>query len=245
MWRNYVPHCVTSFIHKALFMTTPNVKILTLSGMVFLGFLLLLFTATDSGNTTPNQQQLDRMLYEASGRGDIKKVSELLRSGANVNKAHEPGNMTPLIIAAENDITVVTLLIKQGAHPNWQNQQGKTALTIATYANKTDIVKLLVQHGADPDIIDDFGDTALMSAVFRGNPDLVQYFVKLGADPLQDNKRGDSALDVAIRLVAYVEKMDDTTSHDHHHGDDDHVVTDKKSALIDRNKIVKILQSAI
>ena len=205
---------------------------------VVIGFALLI---SNSIQPESNRHQLDRMLYEASGKGDIEKIKQLLSDGANIDGVHAPGNMTPLILASENSIEVVSLLIYHGANLNGQNHQGKTALIKATYAGEFEIVKMLVENGADVNIKDKFGDGALMSAIFRGNPLIVEYLVLHGAKPYETNKLGDSSLDVAKRLVAYIETMDESEKHHDHHMDNDHVVVDKDSALLDRNRIIKFL----
>ena len=204
--------------------------------------IIVFSCSINSGQPDSKQLQANRILYEAAGRGDIAKVNEQLALGADVNSVHEPDNMSPLILAAENNIDVVRLLIGKGANLDWQDRQGKTALIKAVYANKIDTVKLLIKSGAKVSMRDQFGDTALMSAVFRGEPLLVEYLLAQGDSPLLINHVGDTPLIVAKRLVGYVEKMDDSDAHAHHqHTDDDHVVVDKNSALVARNEIIRLL----
>src|SRR5688500_16366758 len=60
--------------------------------------------------------------------GDIKKVVESLKNGANINCRNEH-NATALIhTSSRGHIEVAKLLIEKGANLNYQNDDGKTAL---------------------------------------------------------------------------------------------------------------------
>jgi uncharacterized protein len=66
-----------------------------------------------------------------AGRADLRIVSRLLTSGAEVN-ARAAGGHTPLHIAAfRDDVTLVNALLAHGAAADARTDDGKTALTIA------------------------------------------------------------------------------------------------------------------
>jgi uncharacterized protein len=66
-----------------------------------------------------------------AGRADLRIVSRLLASGADVN-ARAAGGYTPLHIAAfRDDVTLINALLAHGAAADARSDDGKTALTIA------------------------------------------------------------------------------------------------------------------
>jgi ankyrin repeat protein len=76
--------------------------------------------------------------------GDIKKVVELLSSGADVNVS-DTYNRTPLHFAALNgDAELASLLLKHGANVNAQHDTGLTPLHYAAWYGYTEVAKLLL-----------------------------------------------------------------------------------------------------
>ena len=66
-----------------------------------------------------------------AGRADLRIVSRLLASGADVN-ARAAGGYTPLHIAAfRDDIAIINALLAHGGGAEARSDDGKTALTIA------------------------------------------------------------------------------------------------------------------
>jgi ankyrin repeat protein len=114
-------------------------------------------------------------LMEASYRGNIKAVQELLDHGADPNLQDEDGD-TALMFASLRGYTdmVSLLLLDHGTDPNLRNDFGWSALMYASYMGRIDMARLLLDHGADPNLQNVHGWTALMEASNRGCTDMVR-----------------------------------------------------------------------
>ena len=126
-------------------------------------------------------------LLAAVGRGDIRVVDMLLKSGANVNE-EDPNRShgTTLVTAIYNhDFRMVQFLLAHGADVNGQVEKDSksTALHVAAYYADIPLVELLLEHGADVNArgTDDF--TVLHFAV--GNTEhalpITKFLLKHGA----------------------------------------------------------------
>jgi ankyrin repeat protein/serine/threonine protein kinase len=126
----------------------------------------------------------NKELLEASEKGDVEKVKELLKEGANINAKNKFG-YTPLhVVADRGHIEIVKLLIEHGADVNAKdNIFGHTPLHKAAYNGHIEIVKLLIEHGADvnaKDII--IGVTPLHYAAYKAHIEIVKLLIEHGAD---------------------------------------------------------------
>ena len=89
-------------------------------------------------------------LSDAAFLGDVRSVSALLKSGADVNGADLDG-ITPLHRAATSrSVLAVGLLLGHGADPNAKDMTGCTPLHYSSFCGLTDISHMLVSAGADP-----------------------------------------------------------------------------------------------
>ena len=94
-----------------------------------------------------NGQFVDRSLVEASEKGDLNKIQQLLDSGVDPN-VEDYANHTALYYAAEKGhLNIVKLLLEKGAKVD--HESGASALLCACHYGHVDIVKLLIQNGAD------------------------------------------------------------------------------------------------
>ncbi|MCL4456343.1 MAG: caspase family protein [Nitrospirae bacterium] len=93
--------------------------------------------------------------HEAAQKGDIKRVTEFLNAGTDVNQKDSYG-WTPLQYAAvgengkiDKNIDTVRLLIDRGAHVNvgW----GHSPLYGAAFRGHVNVARLLIEKGADTD----------------------------------------------------------------------------------------------
>lgn len=94
----------------------------------------------------------DKDLVNASGVGDLSRVTALLKNGANI-EAYAMDGWTPLTAAAAGGhIAVIQELILAGANIDGVEAGGNTPLLWATFNNHRDVVELLLSHGANKKI---------------------------------------------------------------------------------------------
>ena len=108
-------------------------------------------------------------LIEAARKGDLKKVQELLKKGADVNAKDEKEEGITALMAASiaGHLDIVRLLLKKGADVNAKDAAGRTALMFAAQEKESEdmissapIVKLLLENGAEKKARDKEGRTA-------------------------------------------------------------------------------------
>src|SRR5262249_52257961 len=127
-------------------------------------------------------QQTPKDLATAIQAGASKQALEMIRSGADVNKAQGEGS-TPLLWAVNRqDYDVAKALIEKKANPNATNEFGANPLTEAARLNDDLLVIMLLDAGAKVDSANPDDETALMLAIKSGNLKMVQKLVDSGAD---------------------------------------------------------------
>ncbi len=134
--------------------------------------------------------------------GDIKKVQNLLNSGANVNATGVEGSsvLTGAEACKRHDdptrVQLVELLIAKGAEVSHRDSSGATALMYAARNGDTEAVKALLKNGATVNIADKEGETALMKAAASScNEQTVRALINAGADLNARDHKGRNALD--------------------------------------------------
>lgn len=142
------------------------------------------------------------MTIEAAIRaGDLASAADLIRSGAEVNRAG-PDGLTPLMIAAAlGQPQMVDLLLTAGAQVlAVEPRAGATALHKAALSGNVDVAGLLLDHGAFVDQQTPvLGHTALMDAVVYKHDQVVRLLLRRGARPSIRNHWNETALDLAHR----------------------------------------------
>ena len=115
----------------------------------------------------------DIPLIEASGRGDIAAVKELLSTPSEINvNAENNEGFTALMAAGHYGHAEVAQLLLQnsGIDVNHQNRWGFTALRWASSSGHTKVVEILLKaDGIDATVRDSNGNTALMVAARMGH----------------------------------------------------------------------------
>ena len=131
------------------------------------------------------KKQADTLL-DAVTQGDLTRLRELIKGGADVNESEEE---TALSKAAElGNLHMVQELLKAGADVNF----GGLAVPLyrAVWSGKPEVIRTLLKAGAKVDAQEEGGDTALMTAAAAGNLEIVKMLVAAGADPKVMNEDG-------------------------------------------------------
>jgi len=85
----------------------------------------------------------DGDLRAAAGNGNLAKVEQLIKAGANVNNAGDGGG-TPIIQAAKNGhIEVAQVLLFHGADPKKRNKKGNSAIAVADSHTHPELASIL------------------------------------------------------------------------------------------------------
>lgn len=143
-----------------------------------------------------------QQLYKAVEDGNIKKASQLLSQGIDVNEFTKEGMFPLWIAAANNDLAMVTLLINKGADTSLMTQELPYASSILDYPSQegfTAMIKYLHEHGADIDAKGYLGTTPIIRAAGNGHLELVKYLVSQEADLDYSDEEGNFALGEAAR----------------------------------------------
>ncbi|CAL4231465.1 unnamed protein product [Meganyctiphanes norvegica] len=125
-------------------------------------------------------------LYDASGRGDMPTVRQLIGYGGqcstDVNKRSGTDKETPLYHAsAQNHLRVVMLLLSCGANPNIPSDSGDTPLMIASGVADVDLVNVLLAVHPKINVQDDIGFTALIAASIFDQLETAKLLLAAGA----------------------------------------------------------------
>jgi ankyrin repeat protein len=104
----------------------------------------ILLRASADPNQACTDERADSPLFQASFRGFVQIVDELISAGANVNYARPNDGFTSLMIAAQYGfVDVVRSLLAAGADPRTAKHSGHTALDLALHFNHLTIAALL------------------------------------------------------------------------------------------------------
>ncbi|WP_416897456.1 MAG: ankyrin repeat domain-containing protein [Minwuia sp.] len=147
--------------------------------------------------TSTRQKQLDEELRVAMDKGNVQRMENLLRSGADPNAIDASGRDAIIAAAWRGREMVVELLIEKGVDIDTIDLEGRTPLTWASINGYEAIVEDLLNEGADPDTRDDAGLTPLMRAAWNGHDDVVRALLASGASPDITDGEGKTALDRA------------------------------------------------
>ena len=100
-------------------------------------------------------------LLICSAAGDLKRASEMIEKGSDVNAADEFGTTALMAASFDRCVETMALLLDRGGDINSQNSQGRTALMLAAKNGQRKAVELLLRRKADVRIKDKAGKSAI------------------------------------------------------------------------------------
>lgn len=160
---------------------------------------------TASTEAKQSDVTLNRLLLQATERGDLVAVRSLVAQGTDVN-ATQTNGWTALMLAVQNThASIVEYLLAHGAdvHRRSTLYNDTDAMLLAAESGNLSICLMLLAHGGNINEIDIDGDTPLMHAVSNGNLSPKQVYqvtklpIKHGANVNVSDKIGNTALSLA------------------------------------------------
>lgn len=110
-------------------------------------------TIAPRGKTSKDIVSAYKVLNDLGGaarEGNLNKIREWLRKGADINGKYDK-DFTPLHWAATmNHVEAIKLLVEEGANLNSRDGHQSTPLLLAAFFGQAQSVDLLLQSGADP-----------------------------------------------------------------------------------------------
>lgn len=110
-------------------------------------------TIAPRGKTSKDIVSAYKVLNDLGGaarEGNLNKIREWLRKGADINGKYDK-DFTPLHWAATmNHVEAIKLLVEEGANLNSRDGHQSTPLLLAAFFGQAQSVDLLLQRGADP-----------------------------------------------------------------------------------------------
>ena len=132
---------------------------------------------------------------DAVMRKDYARLTQLLKSKADVNAAQADGSTALHWAAYHENVDAATALLKARANPSATTDTGMTPLALACETGNADMVGLLLKQHADPNQTLKNGETPLMMAARTGRVPVLELLLKRGAQiDAREKLRGTTAL---------------------------------------------------
>jgi len=152
------------------------------------------------GAITYPGDRMETALIEATWKGNVESVKDLLAEGADPNAADEFGNAVLMYAVSEGFHDIAKVLLENGADANQKKPvTGMTALMIAVNEGFDDVAELLLDANADVNAKNRAQGTALMFAAAGGHADIVKLLLRKGANVNDKDAHGYTALMLAAR----------------------------------------------
>ena len=120
-------------------------------------------------------------IHNAARSGDVQRINQLLKTGADVNEASSFGTALHFAVIG-NQIAAVHALIEAGADVDAPSEALGTSLHVAAQYGAADIASVLIKAGADVNARSKFEFTPLHTAAFKGSAEVAQKLLNAGAD---------------------------------------------------------------
>lgn len=141
-------------------------------------------------------------LVEAGCRGDISKIDNLVKQGANVNATGYRDTSVLVWVMFCKNYAGIEELLKLGANPNYKMEGDISAMYASAGSDDPHFLPMMLAHGGDPNIRAGYR-TALMVAIQQDQARNVQLLLDNGADVNEHDEGGNSAATMAAALAKY------------------------------------------
>jgi len=162
--------------------------------------------------TQEKQEKLNRKLLEAAKGGELAKVRELIKSGAQVDAVDDFECHHPLHLASEEGhLPVVRFLLEAGAKVDAVNRYDEQPLLLAASMGRLPVARFLLGAGAKVDAADNKGRQALH---YADRLSVVKFLLSAGSDPMAKDNDGKTAVDTIgeagnPRVIALLKEWSD------------------------------------
>lgn len=160
---------------------------------------------------TTRKMKLDAELRQAAKSGDILKVHQLLRDGADIHAVDDEQANALHYAARGEDVRIVQLFLKHGAQVDSRTCTARTALMLAAKEGHENIVTVLLDNGADLHAVDVHGHCAMHRAAYFGHDRVVEHLLRRAVNVNADTEHQQGALMVAA-WVGDSDTVSDTVS---------------------------------
>jgi len=142
-------------------------------------------------------------IVEASARGDIHRVQELLDEGVEVDSTDDVEGASALSWALHNGKEdVARLLLSRGASAGFASGQKRPPYSVAITTGQLDVLKTLIEHtsiSSDCSFVESrTTQLAFLAAISNRDLPMVRFLIRRGVSPNAEDEIGDSALHYAI-----------------------------------------------
>jgi len=152
--------------------------------LVGITLLLLIASHITFAQSAPSLSEIANYdgLHEAAHLGDVDRILQLLKAGADI-EAQDTSGRTPLLVAAfASHDDCVEALAKAGANLNALENRAYDIVTIAAVADDLAMLDLALALGANPgNITSPYDGTALIAAAHLGHHAVVNSLIKAKA----------------------------------------------------------------